>query len=257
MVVLFRNPLLLHGVVRGCQFRFEGPDAAHLVLGIFLGVARQHEEVLHVVFRGFADQDVLRILGRVVVLVAQGQTALADGDDIVVGIFFVCTDIQAEEQIVVLLGAVLQQVLARFDGIDFRQMGLQRSGTVGVQADGVHGHVVEVADLLGDAAFFVVLGGKFLDQAGQGLGVVFTEFRECAPGRILLRLRVEIDPVSGGILGEIVTGTHGGVHVIIVDAGILVRLPGSARAGGKACCGKHENHFETHITRVLLSLSDR
>ena len=193
--------------------------------------------------RGFADFHVLGVLGRIILLVAEGQATLADGDDVVVGVFFIRTHIQTEQQVVMLRGAVLQEFFAGLDRVDFGQMRLERGGALGVQAGGIHGHVIEVADLLGDAAFFVVPGSDFLDQAGQGLGVLLTEFGEGAPGRILRRLRIEITPVPRGILGEIVTGLDRRVHVVVVDAGDLARLFGAAGGYDKPRCCEQKNHL--------------
>ena len=242
MVVLFRDALILHRIVRSGELGFQCPDAGDLGGRFFLRIAGQLEELLHMLLRGFADHHVLRILGGVVFLVAEGQTALDDGDDVVVRILLVGVDIHAEEEVVMLLGAVLQERFAAVKGVNLGEVGFQRRGAFGIQASRVHGHVVEVADLLCDTALFIVLGCNLLDQAGQGLGVLFSEFRESAPGRILRRLRVEVAPVTGGVLRKIVARTGGGVHVVVVEAGRLGRL-GAAGGYDEPGSGQEKQHF--------------
>ena len=239
VVVLLRDTLLLHRIVGDSQVGFDGPDAVHLVKRLLLGVTGQHEEVLHVLLRGFAHHHGLRIVGEIVLAVAQRQAALSDGHDVVGRVLFIRSHIHAEEQIVVLTRTVMQQLFAASDLVDLFQMGPQRSGAIGIQPDGVHGHVVKVPDLLGNAPLFVVLRRDLLDHVGQGLEIVITEFREGAPPGILRRLRVEITPVSRRILCEVIARTDGGIHVIVIDAGGLGRF-GTAGSDDQPRCSEQK-----------------
>ena len=133
-------------------------------------------------------------------------------------------------------GAVVQERFAAVQRIHLGQMGFQRRSAVGVQARRVHGHVVEIADLLRNASFRIFLVGDFLNQAGQGLGVLFPEFREGAPGGILRQSWVKIDPVPRGVLRKVIARTGRGVHVVVVDAGIFDRFRAAGGYDQPRCC---------------------
>ena len=132
---------------------------------------------------------------------------------------------------------------ANFVKIDLGEMGLQRRGAVGIQARRVHGHVVEVADFLGDAAFGIFLRSNLPDHGSQVHGVLFGDLVDGAPHGILHRLRVVVCPVAGRILREVIARTDGRVHVVIVDAGRLRRLLRAAGSNDKPRRGHNKDHL--------------
>ena len=174
-------------------------------------------------FHGFPDHCVLRVVAEVVVSVSEGKSVLADAYDVVPGVFLVSADVDAEEKVVVLSGAMCEQVLPGLDGVDFGNVCAEWRCSFAVETDRVHHHVVEVTDFLLDAAFLVLACGNVLDEGCKGLDVVILNLSYGSPHRILLWLRVEFSPMSCGISCEIVACADGGVHVGVVDAGVLDR----------------------------------
>ena len=96
-------------------------------------------------FHGFPDHCVLRVVAEVVVSVSEGKSVLADADDVVPGVFLVSADVDAEEEVVMLSGAMCEQVFPGLDGVEL---------TVNLGHGFFHGGEVGFALLFGDALQF-------------------------------------------------------------------------------------------------------
>lgn len=113
-----------------------------------------------------------RVVGKVVVSVAERKPALTYTDYVVVGVLLVCRHEQGEQEVFVFEGAAAEEFLARGDGINLGDMSFERRGSFTVEPHGVHDHVVEVADLLPYRAFLVVGCGNVPEETVQSLKVV-------------------------------------------------------------------------------------
>ena len=142
-----------------------------------------------------------------------------------------------------LRGQVFQEFLPGLDGVHFVDQGLERRGAVGVETGGVHHHIVEVADFLGDGSLLVVAGGNLLDQRGEGLDIVIHNLVDRAPKGIFHRLGIVVSPMTGGVASEIIARTRGRIHISVIDTGGLDRSSGVA-SGQKHCrCSQEIQSF--------------
>ena len=160
-------------------------DSLHVPLGVVFIHAEELEEVDDIFLVFLADFLCLGIVVEVIFLFAQRDAALADAHDVGRTVHHVGADIGAEvsgyafhhhevhgrEYLVLLL-----------DDADSPHVGAYRLHAFAVEAGGIHGDIVEVADFLLDASGSV-LGfgsGEGGDDVMELLAVVLTQLVECA-----------------------------------------------------------------------------
>ena len=231
------------------QFRFDRQHAVDGLADLLLGHACQTEDRRQILLVGRADVLVLGV--EVIVAVAHRQAVLRSVEDIHVAVHQVGLHADAEERIAG--GGVhpgdggreLRAVGDREQPVDGRT---DRGGALGVQTHGVEAHLVEIRDLLLDAA----RGGLLLGHAGEefvdALFVVVAQDVERAVARILGLERVELLPAARGVLVEVFVGGYRRVEIRQVDGrgfrGILT---------GCHTDGRCEKNDFFHVVRVFRS----
>ena len=153
-------------------------EVLHLGLCYFFGCAGELIDVNHVLLEGLTHLYDSRVVGEIVVAVAEAETTLAYTNDVDLGVLLVSTNADAEEKVIMLGSHHLEEFFAGLNGVHLVNIGLYSSEALIVEAHGVHGEVVEVSDLLGNSAFLVLLCGNALNEFCKLLGVVVTELGE-------------------------------------------------------------------------------
>lgn len=81
---------------------------------------------------------------------------------------------------------------------------------------------LDAEGVVGDIQTTVI--GDVFDQSSESLNILVADFGHSSPHRVLKRLWVQVGPMTGRILGEVVSWTRGGVHIGVIDSGGLGRL---------------------------------
>ena len=234
-----------HALAGTCQAGLDaddvGPDAAGILLAESLVLAEGH----HVGLVGLTDALCLGVFVHIVVLLAQCESALIDGDQIVLRVLLVGTDVHAEESGHALAlharpdvaQPLLRNVARGLIAVAEQEL-LECSPIMLVQVHAVHGRTVERGYLLCHAAGGILLGRDSLDELAQLLVVVLLQHVEGTVAAVLGGQGIGFLPSTRGIHVEALPRLVGGVHVGQVDA----RCQGlvACRAGGRSCGQCHD-----------------
>lgn len=198
-------------------------------MNIQRGILPDADPVLRFDVEGVGRLDAEGVVGDIQTTVigdvlAKRKAALADADNVVVGILLIGRDVHREQKVVVFLGTTAEKFLTCVDSVKLSDVGLDRGSTFRIQSRGVHHHTVEISDLPGDASLFVLLCGDVFDQSSESLNILVADFCHGSPHRVLKRLGGSSRPMTGRVFGEVVSRTRSGVHVGVIDSGGLGRL---------------------------------
>ncbi|KWW40616.1 MAG: hypothetical protein F083_1542 [bacterium F083] len=189
-------------------------------LGGFDGVGAGELEHLGHVLDIFVAH-LLRLFNEVIIAVGQAEATLIEVHDVVFGILRVEAGTGIEETTETVLVEVAEQggkLSLVFEGFDLLEIGEQLAIATLVDGDGVHASIIEIADLLGDAALDGVdVFGDLVDNVLNQDLVVLVNLGEGTIGGVLFRDGIVLDPVVVGITEEVFRRVDGGVHVAQVD----------------------------------------
>ena len=191
------------------QSRLDGEHVGGLLCGHVSLVAAEGEDALHVGGESVADGERSGVGVEVVLLLAEREPALPYLYEIVLAVLDIGVGAGGEVERHTRgrkLCSRVHQVGGRVDGGEAGGVLAYRGYALLVLAYGVHGEVVEVADLLLDGAFLIVLGSEILDNAAHLLVVVLIELFEGAVAGVVARQRVLLHPAAAGVLVEVVSG---------------------------------------------------
>ena len=190
----------------------------------------------------------------VIILLSKRQTTLTNGEDIVLGVLFVGSDIEAEQAIHTLClhaGPNLIKPLSGHLGTGTVAVTGQESRhvveTMLLQGGRVHGRVVEVGYLLLDATLLVLQSSHAVDERAKLLVVVLLQDVETAEAAVLIRQRVALLPSTSGIHVEISAWLIGAVKVGQVDARLFTCTTiGLARCQNSSECHRVQHQLCLH-----------
>ena len=223
LMVVGLNVAQLHAVVAGLgDARLNIDNGLHLLLGSSLVVARHEEELLQISLVSFQDALVLRIVGKIVVAGVQSESALTHSNDVPLRIFLVGAYAYAKHHGTLTIAVELRHdqliLLAVLDGTNLGQRGLDGSVPLAVHARRVHHQVVERSYLLSERTLRLLGRSILQNDVLYAFLIEFKEIGERAVAGVLSVERVTLQPSSGSIMVEVVTGTNTGVEVLRVDA---------------------------------------
>ena len=193
------------------SFRQGGFDT-HDSGGLLGGVRRRNADQLQhagdmgdVFFAGF---DGFGVGAEIIILLRQPDATLVGLADYGVGIFEVLAGGEIEHHVdadamqAADFGAEVAQV---FDGADAVEFRLQRLQAFFVDGGYIHAGSVIVADLL---RVRVAIGGDggFIENLPENRPVSLLEFAETAPGRLVGRYRIVLQPGAAGVLVKVFAG---------------------------------------------------
>jgi hypothetical protein len=200
-------------------------DAQHALGGLrrLLGrLARQRKHLRHVVGVVLADIGHVRVVFDVVIAVRQGEAALVDVGDHVVGIVQVGVGIEVEQRarsVHVHLRDLVDQRAFVFDCGHAIQFRLERSHSLLVDRLLVHAGAVEVANLLIDAVTAGTASGSFLQNAALDTEIAFVEFGKALPRRPVGGNFRVLHPVAASVLIEVHARVGALIDVVDAEAG--------------------------------------
>ena len=228
----------LHLVVAGLgDLSLDVEHFLHLALGRSLIVAHELEEMGQIGLVGLKHLFLVRVVGCVVVARAESESALPDGNEVPCGIALVSVHADAIHHRALAVAVersrddlILTCVL---DGSDTVECRLQRSPSLAVETHAVHHQIVERSDLLSERALLLRLIGILQDEFLDTLLIEFLKVDESTVLGMLCVQRMALEPTTGGVVVEVVTGTHRGIEVAAVDT-----RRGSL--GESACAGESQ-----------------
>ena len=171
-------------------------------------------------FVGFTNLRRSLVLLDVIVLLSQGQTTLADAQDILRSIHFVSADISREKLHLAIrhhLQLSSKELVFGLCSLHFLDERHDWRQTVLFTTSRIHRQLVEVAEFLFNASFGIAVLQQLLQDAIDTFVVVLGQTVEAAITRIGSRQRIGLHPATAGILEEIVGRTHAGIQVVEVD----------------------------------------
>ena len=237
---------LVHRRLREARFHREDPLRLLLRGGGFL--AGEREQLLDVRDVLVAQRLVLGARLQVVLAFRQAEAALHGVRDVHRGILEVAERAEAEQRLDALRVPRVDErddVFLRLQRVDLREVGLDRVVTGLLDARLIHRRGVEVADLLRVGAR---LGGflrALLEDLLEEVQVALAHLVADAPGRVLGRDRVGVEPAAVGVAVEVRARRGLLVEVPAVEA-VVVRV-GARRGGERNCDGQRQRRdADTH-----------
>ena len=191
-------------------------------VGLLLAVTGEHKHLDQVVAIGLLDLLAVGVGVQVVVPVGQAAGTGLEPHHVHVTVLEVGLYTDAKERITDLevhVGQETRQVLL-LESLDLGQVTHQGLCALAVQTVTVHGHLVEVGDLLVNGAKCMLGLAQLEEHVAQAILVLLGKHVKHAIAGILgpLAQRVGLHPAATGILIEIITRLHAQVHVGAVHA---------------------------------------
>src|SRR5262249_2348731 len=141
------------------------------------------------------------------------------------------------------VGDRFDQLIFAGDGSNAIQLRLDRSSAFSVAPSFIHARLVHVADFLHHGAALGIVGRCLFQNGVQYLAIVFRQFVEPAPTRLIRRNGIVFAPVPASVLVEVLARVGGfvdGAQVEGFGPGDRGLARGSSRrGGGRARFGAH------------------